>query len=128
MTEISSTLNPCEDFNNINIKDNEGQQFAQTDYENKTVYGYEKNKFKGFGEYNNNELLKENEKRINELVELTKQEYPTMDNYLIWICAVHYVMEELNIKVDNTSGKQLYEDSMKERNKTHYNSVELKEE
>jgi hypothetical protein len=51
-----------------------------------------------------------------------------MDNYLIWLLAVDYMMEELNIKVDNTSGKQLYEDSMKERNKTLYNSVELKEE
>ena len=51
-----------------------------------------------------------------------------MDNYLIWISAVDYVMEELNIKSDNSSGKQLYEDSMKERNKTVYNSVELKVE
>ena len=50
---------------NINIQDNDGKQFAQNDYENKTVYGYEKNRFKGFGEYNN-ELLKENEGRINE--------------------------------------------------------------
>ena len=53
---------------------------------------------------------------------------PTMDNYLIWILAVDYMIEELNINVDNSSGKQLYEDSMKERNKTLYNSVELKEE
>jgi hypothetical protein len=112
---------------NINIQVNDGQQFAQDDHDNKTVYGYKKNKFTGFGDYNH-ELLKENERRINELVELTKQEYPTMDNYLIWISAVDYVMEELNIKVENTSGKQLYEDSMKERNKTVYNSVELKVE
>ena len=112
---------------NINIQVNDGSQFAQNDYEYKTVYGYEKNRFKGFGEYNN-ELLKEHEGRINELVELTKQEYPTMDNYFIWLAAVDYMMEELNIKNDNTSGKQLYEDSMKERNKTIYNSVELKVE
>ncbi len=51
-----------------------------------------------------------------------------MDNYLIWICAVDYMIEELNIKVDNSSGKQLNQDSIKERNKTVYNSVELKEE
>ncbi len=123
---------------NINIQSNDGRQFAQderlrfdeqssSNHDNKTVYGYEKNKFKGFGNYNN-ELLKENEGRINELVELTKQEYPTMDNHFIWMCAVDYMIEELNIKVDNTSGKQLYEDSMKERNKTIYNSVELKVE
>ena len=123
---------------NINIQSNDGRQFAQdesvrfdeqssSNHENKTVYGYEKNKFKGFGNYNN-ELLKENEGRINELVELTKYEFPVMDNYFIWLAAVDYMMEELNMKNDNSSGKQLYEDSMKERNKTIYNSVELKVE
>ena len=112
---------------NINIQVNDGQQFASDDHENKTVYGYEKNKFKGFGDYSH-ELLKENEGRINELVELTKYEFPVMDNYFIWLAAVDYMIEELNIKVDNTSGKQCYEDYMKERNKTLYNSVELKEE
>ena len=109
---------------NYNIKINDGQQFAKDDYDNKTVYGYEKNKFKGFGEYNN-ELLKENEGRINELVELTKQEYPTMDCYLIWMAAVDYMMEELNIKNDTDLGKSMYDDFLKERNKTVYNSVEL---
>ena len=38
---------------NINIQSNDGRQFAQDDHGNKTVYGYEKNKFKGFGNYNN---------------------------------------------------------------------------
>ena len=125
MTESSSALNPCEDFNNINIQDNDGKQFAQNDYENKTVYGYKKNRFKGFGEYNN-ELLKEHEGRINELVELTKQEYPTMDNYFLWLCAVDYMMEELNIKNDSISGKSMFNDCLKERNTFIYNSVELK--
>ena len=55
-----------------------------------TIYGYEKQKFKGFGEHNNN-LLKENEERINELIELTKNEFPTLDKYFIWLCAVDYV-------------------------------------
>jgi hypothetical protein len=125
MTESSSSLNPCEDFNNINIQVEDGSQFAQNDYENKTVYGYEKNRFKGFGEYNN-ELLKEHEGRINELVELTKQEYPTMDNYFIWLAAVDYMMEELNIKNDSNSGKSMFNDCLKERNTFIYNSVELK--
>ena len=110
---------------NINIQDNDGKQFAQNDYENKTVYGYEKNRFKGFGEYNN-ELLKEHEGRINELVELTKKEYPTMDNYFLWLCAVDYMMEELNIKTDSNSGKSMFNDCLKERNTFIYNSVELK--
>ena len=47
-----------------------------------TVYGYKRNKFAGFGEYEN-DILKENEGRINELVEITKKEFPMMDNYLI---------------------------------------------
>ena len=34
---------------NINIQVNDGQQFAKDDYDKKTVYGYEKNKFKGLG-------------------------------------------------------------------------------
>ena len=109
---------------NYNIKINDGQQFAKDDYENKTVYGYEKNKFKGFGEYSN-EILKENEGRINELVELTKQEYPTIDSYFIWMAAVDYMMEELNIKKDTDEGKSMYDNFLKERNKTIYNSVEL---
>ena len=53
---------------NYHIKINDGQQFAKDDHDNSTVYGYERNKFKGFGEYTN-ELLKENEGRIKELVE-----------------------------------------------------------
>ena len=109
---------------NINVQVNDGSQFSLND-NNETVYGYERNKFKGFGEYTN-ELLKEHEGRINDLVELTKQEYPTIDNYLIWLCAVDYMMEELNIKTGNSSGKSMYDDFLKERNKFIYNSVELK--
>ena len=48
-----------------------------------------------------------------------------MDNYLIWLCAVDYMMEELNIKKDNL-GKDMYDDFLNERNKFIYNSVELK--
>ncbi len=32
---------------NSNIQVNDGQQFAKDDHDNKTVYGYDKNKFKG---------------------------------------------------------------------------------
>ena len=82
---------------NYHIKINDGQQFAKDDHDNSTVYGYERNKFKGFGEYTN-ELLKENEGRINELVEMTTKEFPNLDNYFIWMAAVDYMMEELGIK------------------------------
>ncbi len=45
---------------NINIQVNDGQQFAKDDHDNKTVYGYEDNKFTGFGDYSH-ELIKENQ-------------------------------------------------------------------
>ena len=89
----------------------------------KTIYGYEKQKFKGFGEFNN-DILKEHEKRINELIELTKNEFPDVDNYFIWLCAVDYVMEELGLKNDNL-GKEQYNEFLNERNKLIYNSVIL---
>ena len=88
-----------------------------------TIYGYEKQKFKGFGEYNNN-LLKENEERINGLIELTKNEFPTLDNYFIWLMAVDYVMEELGIKQVGI-GKEQHENYLKEKDKLIYDSVVL---
>ncbi len=38
---------------NIKIQINDGQQFAKNDHDDKTVYGYEKNGFKGFGDHSN---------------------------------------------------------------------------
>ena len=90
-----------------------------------TVYGYKRNKFAGFGEYEN-DILKENEGRINELVEITKKEFPMMDNYLIWLLAVEYIMEELGL--EKKDGKELYEEALLERNKLIYDSVQLQEE
>jgi hypothetical protein len=49
-----------------------------------------------------------------------------MDNYFIWLAAVDYMMEELNFKNDNSFGKSMLNDCLKERNKCIYNSVELK--
>ena len=49
-----------------------------------------------------------------------------MDNYFLWLCAVDYMMEELNIKNDSISGKSMFNDCLKERNTFIYNSVELK--
>ena len=58
-----------------------------------TVYGVERAKFKGFGEY---KIPIEN--RVNEILELTKKEYPNVDNYLLWLCAVDYVLDEMGLK------------------------------
>ena len=96
-----------------------------TEKNDKTIYGYEKQKFKGFGEYNN-DILKEHEKRINELIELTKNEFPDVDNYFIWLCAVDYVMEELRLKKDDLNiGKNQNEQYLNERDKLIYTSVIL---
>ena len=43
-----------------------------------TIYDCERAKFNGFGTY-----TLPIEERVNELIEMTKKEYPTMDNYLI---------------------------------------------
>ena len=108
--ESSGALNPQEVFNNNN---------------NNTIYGYEKQKFKGFGEYNN-DILKEHEVLINEIVELTKKEFPTVDNYFIWLMAVDYVMEELGLKKDDLNiGKEQYDKFLNERNNLIYESVQL---
>lgn len=110
---------------NYNIQNNEGEQYFKNDHDDKTIYGHERNKFKGFGEYTN-KTLKENEKRINELVEMTKLEYPQIDNYFVWLCACDFVMEELGIKNDTDLGKSLYEEFLKERKTFIYNNVDLK--
>ena len=124
MTEIDTCSAAVISSRNYNIQDNEGEQYLKNDFDDKTVYGHERNKFKGFGEYTN-QILKDNEKRINELVEITKLEYPQTDNYFIWLCACDFVMEELGIKNESDLGKSLYEDFLKERKTTLYNSVQL---
>ena len=49
-----------------------------------------------------------------------------MDNYLIWLLAVEYIMEELGL--EKKDGKELYEEALLERNKLLYDSVQLQEE
>ena len=60
-----------------------------------TVYGVDRAKFDGFGKYKI-----PIEARVNEILELTKKEYPTMDNFLMWLCAVDFVMDEMGLKKD----------------------------
>jgi len=59
----------------------------------KTIYDVERAKFNGFGTYK-----LPIEERVNEIIEATKKEYPNMDNYLLWLCAVDYVLEEKGLK------------------------------
>ena len=65
----------------------------------KTIYDVERAKFEGFGTYK-----LPIEERVNEIIEATKKEYPNVDNYLLWLCAVDCVLEEKGLKKDNVDG------------------------
>ena len=90
--------------------------------ENQTIFDVERAKFKGFGKYK-----LPIEKKVNEIIEMTKKEYPEIDNYLLWLCAVDYVMEEMGLKKDSDKGKELYDLYLKERKTFIYNTVNVEE-
>jgi len=88
-----------------------------------TIYDCERAKFNGFGTYK-----LPIEERVNEIMEMTKKEYPTMDNYLLWVCAVDYVLEEKGLKKDNNkSGLNMYEEYVKQRKTFIYNTVKVED-
>ena len=64
----------------------------------KTIYDCERAKFEGFGTYK-----LPIEERVDEIMEATKKEYPTVENYLLWLCAVDYVRSFVRF---NTHPKQ----------------------
>jgi hypothetical protein len=61
-------------------------------------------------------------------MEATKKEYPNIDNYYLWVCAVDCVLEEKGLKKDNDDGVKMYEEYMKERKTFIYNSVKVVED
>ena len=90
-----------------------------------TIYDCERAKFNGFGTYK-----LPIEERVNEIMEMTKKEYPTIDNYLLWVCAVDYVLEEKGLKKDNSvdaSGLNMYEEYVKQRKTFIYNTVKVED-
>ena len=93
-----------------------------------TIYDCERAKFNGFGTY-----TLPIEERVNEIIEMTKKEYPNIDNYLIWVCAVDYVLEEKGLKKENgvdavdANGAKLYEEYVKERKTFIYNTVTVED-
>ena len=89
----------------------------------KSIYDVERAKFEGFGTYK-----LPIEERVNEIMELTKKEYPSLDNYYLWLCAVDYVLEEKGLKKDNDEGVKLYEEYVKQRNIFIYNTVTIEDE
>lgn len=88
-----------------------------------TVFDVPRAKFEGFGTYK-----LPIEERVNELIEMVKKEYPTMDNYLIWLCAVDFVLEEKGLKKDNENGAKMYEEYIKQRKTFIYNSVNVEDD
>lgn len=109
----------------IIIKDKE--ELEQLKKDPNTVLGtYQRAKFTGFGTYGKYDI----NDRVNELMKLCKKEYPTIDNWLLWIQVVDYVLKE-ELNVENTTqekAKELYENYMKERDKREYQSVQLLDE
>ena len=87
-----------------------------------TIYDYERAKFNGFGTYK-----LPIEERVNEIMEMTKKEYPTIDNYFLWVCAVDYVLEEKGLKKENENGVKMYEEYVKQRKTFIYNTVHVEE-
>jgi len=87
-----------------------------------TIYDCERAKFNGFGTYK-----LPIEERVNEIMEMTKKEYPTIDNYLLWVCAVDYVLEEKGLKKENENGVKMYEEYVKQRKTCIYNTVHVEE-
>jgi hypothetical protein len=90
----------------------------------KTIYDVEvtveRAKFNGFGT-----CKLPIEERVNKIIEATKKEYPNMDNYLLWLCAVDYVIEEKGLKKDNDEGFKMYEEYIKQKKLFVYNNVRV---
>ena len=86
----------------------------------KTIYDVDRAKFEGFGTYK-----LPIEERVNEIMEATKKEYPNMDNYLLWLCAVDYVLEEKGLKKENEDVIKMYEEYVKQRKIFIYNTVKV---
>ncbi len=89
----------------------------------KTVFDVERAKFKVFWTYK-----LPTKKRVDEIMEATKKEYPNFDNYLLWLCAVDYVLEEKGLKKYNDDGVKMYEEYVKQKNIFIYNTVTIEDE
>ena len=88
-----------------------------------SVFDVERAKFDGFGTYK-----LPIEERVNEIIEATKKEYPNIDNYLLWVCAVDCVLEEKGLKRDNEDGLKLYEQYVNQRKIFIYNTVKIEDD
>jgi len=100
------------------------EQIETLNIDNSKVYGYEKAKFNGFGDYGKYDI----KDRMNELMEMCKKEYPSMDNYLLWLSCLDYVIrDELKEDVNENEALKFYEDYKKEKETLIYNNVKVEE-
>ena len=61
------------------------------------------------------------ESRVEQLVELSLKEFPNTDKYLIWVCAVDYVMrEEMKLNIDDETIKLKVDEIYNSRNENQY--------
>ncbi len=51
-----------------------------------------------------------------------------MDNYLLWLCAVDYALEENGLKKGNEDGVKMCEEYVKERLIFIYNTVKIEDD
>ena len=68
-------------------------------------------------------------KRVNELVELSMKEFPDVDKYVLWVCAVDYVMrEEMKIEINEEELQKTVDEIYNIENKHVYECVSLRDE
>lgn len=71
------------------------------------------------------------ENRVNELVELSLKQFPNIDKYFLWVCAVDYVMkEEMKLNIDDEDIKLKVDEIYNSRNENKYvfENITLKDE
>lgn len=71
------------------------------------------------------------ENRVNELVELSLKQFPNVDKYFLWVCAVDYVLkEEMKLDIDDEDIKLKVDEIYNSRNENKYvfENITLKDE
>ena len=60
------------------------------------------------------------ENELNELIEISKLEFPDIDPYIIHVYSVEYLTEKAGYKNDIDLGKELYEKAQEEKKTEKY--------
>ena len=68
-----------------------------------------------------NPLFEIDENRLNELIQICKQYYPTVSDYFIHSVCNEQCMVEQGYEIDEVKGEELYNIAKEELKKTEYN-------